>query len=254
LLPAVTCFWGTPRHFSSRFERQSHAGSFYYRENKDRGMPLRREQASPPLPITVLKPAKSPAPPIPPAAPVPPVPQEQPPARITLKSELDLEEVYKKAETLFEAEEFQKASILLEGIISKKPDHTGALVVQGFIMANNGRFPEALTLCNKALGINDLLPEAYFLRGLLLDMNDSLAEAVKEYRKTILLRMDFVMAHYHLGRLYCRLGKKTEGARELRNTLKILEKARLGSVIPFSGGLSREVFLQQMQGELAEVA
>jgi chemotaxis protein methyltransferase CheR len=85
-------------------------------------------------------------------------------------------------------------------------------------------------------------------------MNDRLAAAVEEYRKTNLLRMEFVMSHYHLGRLYYRLGKETEGARELRNTLKLLERARQGSIIPFSGGLSREVFLQQIRGELAEVA
>ena len=156
--------------------------------------------------------------------------------------------------TLFEAEKFHETSAVLAELIRKKPDHTGALVIQGFVMANDGRFVEAIEFCNKALAIDDLLPEAYFLKGLLLDMNDRLAEAVEEYRKTILLRMDFVMSHYHLGRLFYRLGKKTDGARELRNTMKILEKACQGSVIPFSGGLSREVFLQQVRDELAKVA
>jgi chemotaxis protein methyltransferase CheR len=174
--------------------------------------------------------------------------------RMAPRPEPDLAELFKKAEILFEAEEFRKASDILADILRTKPDHTGALVIQGFIMANNGRFREALNYCNKALEIDDLLPEAYFLKGLLLDMNDSLAEAVEEYRKTILLRIDFVMSHYHLGRLFYRLGRVTEGARELRNTLKILEKTGNGSVIPFSGGLSREVFLQQVRGEVAKVA
>ena len=77
---------------------------------------------------------------------------------------------------------------------------------------------------------------------------------MEEYRKAILLRMEFVIPHYYLGRLYFRIGKETEGSRELRNTLKILEKVREESMIPFSGGLSREVFLQQVRDELAKVA
>ena len=112
----------------------------------------------------------------------------------------------------------------------------------------------AVASCRQALAVNDLLPEAYFLEGLVLDMTDRLNEAVEEYRKTILLRMEFVMSHYFLGRLYFRLGRATDGARELRNTLKILEKGEKESVIPFSGGLSREVLLQQVREELAKVA
>lgn len=253
LTPGGYLFLGhaeTLSQISSGFERHSHAGSFYYRDKKDRSEPANREKIHPPLPAKELKPAKSPAPP------ASPVLKERPVIRISVppKPEPTLEELYKKADTLFEAEEFRKASEILSEVLRKKPDHPGALVLQGFIMANNGKFQEALRLCNKALDINDLLPDAYFLKGLLLDMNDHPAEAVEEYRKTILLQMDFIMSHYHLGRLYYRLGKDTEGARELRNTLKILEKALVGSIIPFSGGLSREVFLQQVRDELAKVA
>ncbi len=179
---------------------------------------------------------------------------KRPPPPVPPGPEPPLEDLFGKAVTLFDAEEFRKASDILTEVLHKKPGHCGALVLQGFIMANDGRFPEARALCDKALAIDDLLPEAYFLRGLLLDMNDSLTEAVEEYRKTILLQMDFVMSHYHLGRLYYRQGRIAEGARELRNTVRILEKSRLGSVIPYSGGLSREVFLQQVRDELAKVA
>jgi chemotaxis protein methyltransferase CheR len=252
LQPGGCLFLGhaeTLSQISSRFERHAHAGSFYYRERKDRPLPQSREPSASPLPageLNVVRPQPSP----------PPLPADRGrlSGRTPARAEPDPEELYKKAETLFEAEAFPKASETLAKLLTIRPDHSGALVLQGFIMANDGRFEEALTLCARALEIDDLLPEAYFLRGLLLDMNDRLAAAVEEYRKTNLLRMEFVMSHYHLGRLYYRLGKETEGARELRNTLKLLERARQGSIIPFSGGLSREVFLQQIRGELAEVA
>jgi len=85
-------------------------------------------------------------------------------------------------------------------------------------------------------------------------MTERAHEAVAEYRKAILLRMEFVISHYYLGRLYFRLGRELDGARELRNTLKILENVREESIVPFSGGLSREVFLQQVRDELAKAA
>jgi chemotaxis protein methyltransferase CheR len=176
-----------------------------------------------------------------------PAPAPPPPAP-------DPESLYQKARTLFEAEQYRDAGELLADLVRQCPDHTGALVLQGFIMANDGRFPEALQLCRDALAFNDLLPEAYFLEGLVLDMTDRTEEAVEQYRKAILLSMGFVMSHYYLGRLYFRLGRAGDGVRELRNTLKILEKGRKESVIPFSGGLSREVFLQQVRDELAKVA
>ena len=257
LAPGGYLFLGhaeTLSQISSGFERHSHAGSFYYREKRDRLAPEPRGEASPPVPARELKLIKSSVSPSSPSPSAPKATIKRQPARIPPQPEVCTDDLFRKAEMLFEAERFHEASAVLAQLIRTKPDHTGALVIQGFIMANNGRFQEAIMFCNKALAINDLLPEAYFLKGLLLDMNDSPAEAVEEYRKTILLQMDFVMSHYHLGRLFYRLGKKTDGARELKNTMKILERARQGSVIPFSGGLSREVFLQQVRDELAKVA
>lgn len=257
LLPGGYLFLGhseTLSQISAGFERQSLGGSFYYRGEKGLVIPLRRDQPLPPAGAGEPKGGKSTVLQIVPVLPKkevtkPPEIEQRYPA-----PEPDPEELYLKAVTAFEAEEFRKASEFLDELTRRKPDHGGALVIQGFILANSGRIREALTLCNRALDIDDLLPEAYFLKGLLLDMNDSPTQAIEEYRKTILLRMDFAMPHYHLGKLYYRLGKEIDGARELRNTLKILEKSRQGSIIPLSGGLSRELFLQLVRGELAKVA
>lgn len=254
LVPGGLLFLGhaeTLFQISSRFERHSHSGGFYYREKKGRSAPLLQKAAHVPAPAPASEKKGAKPPPA-------PVPKRAVPARASARvkppQEQDVEGLYQKAQTLFEEEKFQEAAELLGDVVRQQPDHTGALVLQGFVMANSGRFQEAIKLCQKALAVNDLLPEAYFLEGLVLDMTDRLDEAVEEYRKTILLRMEFVMSHYFLGRLYFRLGRETDGARELRNTLKILEKGEKERVIPFSGGLSREVLLQQVRDELARVA
>lgn len=254
LVPGGLLFLGhaeTLYQISSRFERHSHGGAFYYREKKGRSIPALPEP--PAAPTQAAVPAREKRAVKPPAV-APAVRKVQAPLAVPPPPAADPEGLFQKARTLFEAEEFREAAELLAEVVRQRPDHTGALILQGFIMANAGRFQESLRLCQQALAVNDLLPEAYFLEGLILDMTDRLGEAAEEYRKAILLRMEFVMSHYYLGRLYFRLGRETDGARELRNTLKILEKGQKESVIPFSGGLSREVFLQQVRGELAMVA
>ena len=251
LAPGGLLFLGhaeTLFQISSRFERHSCGGGFYYRERKGRSQSSPQKAASAPAPAEEKRDPKLLA-----ASP----PKRSAPARLLAPKPQpvpDAGELFRKAQALFDAEQFQEASALLGEVVKQQPDHSGALILQGFVMANSGRFQEAINLCRKALAVNDLLPEAYFLEGLVLDMTDRLDEAVEEYRKTILLRMEFVMSHYFLGRLYFRLGRAADGTRELRNTLKILEKGEKESVVPFSGGLSREVLLQQVREELAKVA
>jgi chemotaxis protein methyltransferase CheR len=219
---------------SSDFDRQRHGACFYYRK-LEAALPVPGQLKSRPLSV----------PPAPPAARSASAPQTVSP---------DPEELHRQAVRLFDEENFSGAEELVEKILQGLPAHPGALVTKGFILANKGRFPEALALCSDVLAGHDLLADAYFLKGLLLDITNRPVEAVDEYRKAILLEMGFVMAHYHLGRLYVRLDRHSDGVREIRNSLKLLEKASPESVIPFSGGLSREVFMERLNRELTRIS
>ena len=162
-----------------------------------------------------------------------------------------VEEFYAEAARHFDAEEYGDAARLVDEVLSREPRHGRALVMLAFILANRGSFEEALGACDRALAVDDLLPEAYFLKGLVFDMLDDEGGATEEFRKAILLDMNFVMPRYYLGRLLLRLGKERAGVRELRNSLKILEKMGVEKIVPYSGGLSREVFLGRLRVELA---
>ncbi|HEY6838772.1 MAG TPA: CheR family methyltransferase, partial [Geobacteraceae bacterium] len=258
LVPDGFLFLGhaeTLAYISTRFERRTQDGGFYYQKKNGNGRCPEPELKTVQAPKAPVLPAQPPRQPVPqtvarvaPKMPVQP-PRPAPPEA----SQPDLAKLYHQATTLFDAERFGEASQLVNKILRHQPDHEGALVIHGFVLANNGHFDEALELCAQLHSMNDLLPEGYFLKGLILDMLDRVAEAVEEYRKAILLRMEFVMPHYSLGRLHIRQGKTREGTRELRNCLKILEKEGAESVVPFSGGLSREVFLEQLRNSLTKV-
>jgi chemotaxis protein methyltransferase CheR len=244
----------TLAQISSRFDRHSQEGGFYYRKKSGSSLPQRHG----PKPAPAAKPAKLPVagvaahqgravPESQPGQPAPAAVKEAPRAAI------DVEALYRKAQIQFDAENFSEASRLLHEVTGEEPDHVGALVLQGFIAANRGLYEEALAVCDLVLGLNDLRPEVYFLKGLVLEMMDKPTNAVEEYRKAILLQMDFVMPRHNLGRLLFRLGKEKDGVRELRNCMKILLKLRTESLVPYSGGVTREVFLDQLHNELENV-
>ncbi|HEY5512979.1 MAG TPA: CheR family methyltransferase [Geomonas sp.] len=159
-----------------------------------------------------------------------------------------------RAQQQFDAENFNAAEELLAALLREFPDETGALLLKGFLLAGSGRFQEALGICRRVLGRNDLLAEAYFLKGVVLDLSDHPTEAADEYRKALLLDNDFIMPRYHMGRLHLRLGREVEAAREIRNSIRILSKHDDEGTVPYSGGLTRAVCMVQLQNALAQVA
>jgi chemotaxis protein methyltransferase CheR len=233
----------TLSHISTRFERRLHDGGFYYRKK------LLSPLSAPVAPAHLSAPPAH----LPPAVPQPAVAKAvQRPAVVTTTA-ADADALHAKAVALVEDECFSEADDLFRQVLEENPAHTGAILGISLLHANGGRFEQALEECNRALQLDDLLPEAYFLRGLVYEMLDREADSCQEYRKAILLKMDFVMPHYQLGKLYFRTGQQKDGLRELRNSLKLLEKTRRETIIPYSGGLSREVFLEQLREELLRV-
>ncbi len=158
------------------------------------------------------------------------------------------------AREAFDREDFAGASSLFAEILQSFPEHVDALIGQGLILANQGRYQEARQLCARAIRFNDLCPEAYLLRGLILDMEEEPERAAVEYQKVLWLQMDFIMPRYYLSKLHRRLGRTTEAIRELRTVMRQLQKLDPEAVLPFSGGLSREVFLEICREELARMS
>jgi chemotaxis protein methyltransferase CheR len=221
---------------STRFERHIHDGGFFYRRKE---LAAALPAAKPPTPAAVRKGV-----PVVPLA--PPVPRSG-------TAPVDVAALFARATEHLDSERYAEAAPLLRQVLALDPGHAGSHLGEGLIHANNGQFNDALECCDTALALDDLLPEAYFLRGLVHEMLENPAEAKEEYRKAILLRMDFVMPHYQLGKLCFRTGEEKLGVRELRNSLRFLEKGGDGAIIPFSGGLSREVFIGQVRDELARL-
>jgi chemotaxis protein methyltransferase CheR len=162
----------------------------------------------------------------------------------------DVEQLYQQAMLAFDREEFSAAEQLFDQILTLRADHPLALVGKGLISANQGQYDESRKWCARAIQHDDLCPAAYLLRGLILDMEEQLERALVEYQKVLWLDREFVMAYYLSAKIYRRLGQTGQQGRALRNAIRALEKPSDQGVIPFSGGLSRPVFLDICRREL----
>jgi chemotaxis protein methyltransferase CheR len=239
----------TLSNISSRFQRVNRHGAFFYRCRPEESL---APAAQPKVPAPPLRPPPGPVP----AAVRPAVERSQvvpaaPPP--TLAAEPPLDVLLRQAMQAFHREDYRTASHKYDTMLARDPLQVAALVGKGFILANQGSYAEAVELCAKVLAIDDLSAEAYFLRGLIFDMQDDRVSAVIEYRKTLLLDMDFIMAHYHLGKVYWRQGRERDAQRELNNTVRLLERARDDQPVPHSGGLSKGVFLEMCREDAARL-
>ena len=232
----------TLSNISSKFDRHILGGGFYYTKKSEAAV-----EAEPPL-ARKLPPAQAAVG----KKPVERLLAEIKPAPVGAIQDKkpDLEAIFATALNSMYQGNYTEAAAVIGELLRIKPDHTGAIMAEGEIHLMCGRAEEALECFNKALSLNDLLAEGYFLRGFLFEMRDRIKDALDEYRKAVLLKMDFVMPHYNLGKLYFRSGDVRSSSREFRNSLKMLEKAGREAIIPFSGGLSREVFLEQLRSEM----
>ncbi len=235
----------TLSNISSKFDRHIWSGGFYYTKKSETSVQVEKPLVRSQLPAQAKidnKPAETQQ-----------LSGKSPTSTVLQDEKPDINALFTKGLNLMHRGKYSEAYELFRKLLEIKPDHIWAIMAQGEIHLVGGRPEEALSCFNQALVLDDLLAEGYFLRGLLFEMRDRINEAFEEYRKAVLLKMDFVMPHYNLGKLYFRSGDARSSSRELKNSLKMLEKAGREKIIPFSGGLTREVFLEQLRSEITMV-
>lgn len=236
----------TLQYVSDRFVRHHQHNAFYYQRKEPQAAKAVPVPVSPPPPAGACSAPKSRS----------ALPSTQPPSSVnamvppTPPAKPDVDLLYRQAIQAFDREEFSVADRLFDQILEFRPDHPLALVGKGLIQANQGQYDESRRWCARAIQYDDLCPAAYLLRGLILDMEEQLERALVEYQKVLWLDRDFVMAHYLLAKVHARLGQPEQQGRALRNAIRILEKQSDQGVLPFSGGLSRSVFLEICRREL----
>ncbi len=222
----------TLQQVSREFCRLQLGGGFYYRRLASEPEPANPESGRPQVLPWPARREHLPAAPTAPSG----VSRAASPAEPSIDP-ADLVELYAAAVTALEQENYDLASRNYAILLRHQPENVGALVGLGFLLANRGEAGQALEMCQRAQAVDDLYPESYLLLGLIRELEGRPRAAVSEYRRALLLDMSLIMPHYHLSRLFQFLDRPRDAARELRNTLRLLERMAPACAIPFSGGV-----------------
>ena len=106
------------------------------------------------------------------------------------------------------------------------------------IYANLGDLSAARSWAERAIAVDRTNALSHYLRALILQEQNQLPEAQATLQKTLYLQPDFVLAHFALGNLEDRQGRRSVAARHFNNALDLLGKFADNDVLPHSDGMA----------------
>jgi len=105
-------------------------------------------------------------------------------------------------------------------------------------LADQGKLSEARLVCDRAIAGDPVNPSHRFLRAMVEQELGMLDDAMRSLEQALYLDQVFVMAHFALGNLGRRLGRRDVSRRHLRIALGLAQGLQPESQLPESGGLS----------------
>ena len=225
---------------SSPFLKEHSSGSTLYR--KDAEICLFAGDNEPPLPLSASETSVSVSPPLramdevagdlaaPPFV-VPPASKKE-------------EHTYAEALKLYEQGCYSDAEDKISALLAGDDNNGPALALLSRVHANQGRLTNAFDLCERAISADRLNPAyQYLLATILLEMGRE-EESKTCLNRTLYLDQDFALAHFALGNLFRRKGKKRESERHFKNALSVLRTYRPDNIVPQSEGITAERMIE----------
>ncbi|MDA8164501.1 MAG: protein-glutamate O-methyltransferase CheR [Desulfobacteraceae bacterium] len=229
----------------ARFTPMVHAGTTFYRKDGE-GLGGAREPAAPPLPG-----AASPLPepscglpenptaagghvPLPEAAVPPPSPGPPGAAR---KPEPGAASLLDEVRALLGQGRYAEAvEAMRERMGNEDQAAVAAMLARAY--ANLGLMVEALAWGRQAAAADKMNPALHYLVAMIEQENGLQEEAAASLRKAVYLDGHFVLAHFALGNLALRRGRRAEARRHFRNALSLLAAYGQDEAVPESEGVT----------------
>jgi len=127
-----------------------------------------------------------------------------------------------------------------------------SLLQEARLLADRGDLEEARRLCAAAAAQDRLSPESHvLLAAICLELADT-AAAVAELRRALYLAPDSASAHFLLGTLLVRQGKKRRGRKSLETVVTLLEPLPADQAVPCTDGLTAGRLKEVARAYLAE--
>ena len=114
------------------------------------------------------------------------------------------------------------------------------------VYANSGDLEHAKEACLSAIDKNPLLVEAYYIIGLINEENGEIENAIQNYKKSLYLQSDFVLAHYHLSMIYLQIKDDQQAERHRVHAIRILSRRSGEEILSGADDLTVEQLLAMM--------
>jgi chemotaxis protein methyltransferase CheR len=162
------------------------------------------------------------------------------------------EDSYSEAVELYERGCYPDAEEKVSALLAADNDNGRALMLLSRIHANQGQLAEACNLCERAITVDKMNPAYhYLLAAVLLEMGKE-DESVTCLNRALYLDQDFALAHFALGNIARRRGRKREAERHFENVLSILRTYPPGTIVPESEGIRAERMIEIILAALPE--
>jgi len=148
-----------------------------------------------------------------------------------------------QAQQLAKDRNYGQAIDQFRSYLNKKPDDADVWYQLARVYANSGDLVNAIDACISAIDLNPLLVEAYYIKGLIHEENGELDLAIQDYKKTLYLQSDFVLAHYHLSMIYLQTKKDKQAERHRVHALRMLSRRSGDEILTDADDLTVEQLL-----------
>jgi len=167
------------------------------------------------------------------------------PKSIPPKTELSLspQSLLEQAKQFSEERNYVQAVDRFQSYLNKKPNDADVWYQLSRVYANSGDLDQAKAACIAAIKHDPLLVEAYYIRGLIHEENGELEQAIKDYKKTLYLEAEFVLAHYHLSMVYLQIKDEQQAERHRIHAIRILSRRSGDDILPGADDLTVEQLL-----------
>lgn len=160
---------------------------------------------------------------------------------------------YKDALALFTAKRYDEALKIFGDILSRNAGDVHCRFLMATILANQGRYKDALFELAAVIDLDNLFVDAYYLAGVLWYKTGNLKEAEAHFRRAIYVDPRIVLAYFNLANVFLSRKKYAEAGREFRNAVHILEKMPADQVLRFSEDMTAGLFLDICRNHLRAI-
>ena len=163
-----------------------------------------------------------------------------------------IEDILAEARALLDGGDPARARSVADLALATDRRHIGALLMRAHANADSGDLEAAIQDANEALQVNPLLASARYILGIIYLRQDDQTQAMNEFKRTIYIDQDFVLAHFNMANLYRAQGAVEDARREYENTLRAMYMSPDGEWTEFLGGFKPDLLAKTCERSLIE--